>query len=642
MLRTALLIVSLVQQPDTVRLPEVVTTATRLGPGAGTVTTSHTVLTGAELRERGIILLVDALRDVPGMALVQAGSYGAATSLFLRGGESDYVKVLVDGVPMNAPGGAFNLANLTTDNLERIEIIRGPASVLYGADAVAGVIQVFTRQGAGPLSHAVSLEAGGRGARRVGGSVAGAGRAGSLAVEAGSLGSDGLYAFNSAYRNSGISARLALPADAPIEASATVRYGDRRANFPTGSGGVPSDSNQYTTERQLALGIDLSRAIGRGAVLRARGGWSRTDDGFRNRLDHPADTVGFGFQAARDGRVDRSGIDLQLVTAASGWLAGAVGVHYEDERQRQSGSTTSNFGTGIATDLDTFRAARSTRALYTEAALSPSGRLTLTGGGRLDDNSAFGTFVTWRLGGSLRPREGLTLRGQVGRAFKAPTFPELFARSPFEVGDPGLTPERATSWEVGVDQLLADGRVQLSAAWFDQRFRDLIQYASAEPGEPTYGNVAAATARGIELGVVLVPAHRLRLSATATALRTRVTDDGGNVSPAFQEGERLVRRPAFSAALAGRWQATARLLLRVDVHHLGPRADVDYRGFPSERVELPGRTTADLAVTTLLPVAGPEVAVTGRIENLFDTRWEQAVGFPGRGRLAFIGLRVGR
>lgn len=642
MLRAALLLTSLLQQPDTVRLPEVVTTATRLVPATGTVTNSHTVLTGAELRERGIVLLVDALRDVPGVALVQTGSYGAAASLFLRGGESDYVKVLVDGVPMNAPGGAFNLANLTTDNLDRIEIIRGPASVLYGADAMAGVIQVFTRRGTGPLAHAVSLEAGGLGARRVSGSVTGAGRAGSVAIEAGALASDGMYAFNSAYRNNGISARLALPVDAPVLAGVTFRYGDRRANFPTSPGGVATDSNQYTTERQLALGVDLSRTIGRVAVLHARGGWSRTDDGFRNRLDHPADTVGFGFQAARDGRVDRSGIDVQLVTVTTGWLAGAVGVHYEDERQRQAGSTTSNFGAGVATDLDTFRAARSTRALYTEAAISPSARLTLTGGGRLDDNSAFGTLATWRLGASLRPRHGLRVRGHVGRAFKAPTFPELFARSPFEVGDPGLTPERAMSWEVGVDQSLAEGRVQLTAAWFDQRFRDLIQYASAAPGEPTYGNVAAATARGIELGVVVVPSARLRLSATATALRTRVTDDGGNASPAFREGERLVRRPAVSASVAGRWQATARTVLRIDVHHLGPRADVDYRSFPSERVELPRRTTTDLAATSLLPVSGPEVAVTGRIENLFDARWEQAVGFPGRGRLAFIGLRVRR
>src|SRR5690606_6210182 len=119
-----------------------------------------TVLSGDELRLRGMPLLIDALRLVPGVHGVQTGSYGAPASIFVRGGESDFTKVLVDGVTINSPGGGINLANLSLDNVERIEIVRGPASVLYGADAMSGVIHVITRDGKGPASAAVEASGG--------------------------------------------------------------------------------------------------------------------------------------------------------------------------------------------------------------------------------------------------------------------------------------------------------------------------------------------------------------------------------------------------------------------------------------------------------------------------------------------------
>src|SRR3990172_3387986 len=148
------------QAKDTVRLPEVVVTPTRVATARASVAASVTVLSGTQLRERGITSVVEALRDVAGVAVVQPGSFGALASVFLRGGESDHVSVLVDGVPLNQPGGAINLADLTTDNVDRIEIVRGPVSVLYGSDAVAGVVQIFTRRGRGPLRVAAAVEAG--------------------------------------------------------------------------------------------------------------------------------------------------------------------------------------------------------------------------------------------------------------------------------------------------------------------------------------------------------------------------------------------------------------------------------------------------------------------------------------------------
>src|SRR4051812_28299999 len=148
------------QSPDTGRLGTVVVSASKVPRPADALTQAVTVLSGDDLRARGVTRVTDALREVPGAMLVQSGSYGALTSLFLRGGESRYTKVLIDGVPVNAPGGSFDFSHLTTDNIDRIEIVRGPASVLYGADAVTGVVQIFTRHGASAPSASLSARGG--------------------------------------------------------------------------------------------------------------------------------------------------------------------------------------------------------------------------------------------------------------------------------------------------------------------------------------------------------------------------------------------------------------------------------------------------------------------------------------------------
>src|SRR5207249_7759284 len=138
------------QQPqDTVVLKPIVVTATRVPVAADLVASAVTVLRGADLVAQGIRTVADALQTVPGAHIVETGSYGGQTSLFMRGGESDYVKVLLDGVPLNDAGGGIDLAHLTTDNVDRIEVVRGPVSVLYGSDAVTGVVQIFTRRGEG-------------------------------------------------------------------------------------------------------------------------------------------------------------------------------------------------------------------------------------------------------------------------------------------------------------------------------------------------------------------------------------------------------------------------------------------------------------------------------------------------------------
>ncbi len=229
---------------DTTRLPELVVTPTRLPTPPDAVVSSVTVMEGDDLRARGVRFVQDALREVPGAAVVQGGSFGAVTSVFLRGGESDYVKVLIDGVPANQSGGAFNWANLTTDNVDRIEILRGPGSVIYGSDAVSGVVQIFTRRGEGGFSVEGGAEAGTFGTVNGHGGVLGGTPRLTYSADASRFATDGTYRFNSDYGNTALSGSVRGLPDSRTDASLSVRFTDSRYHFPTDFAGVPADSNQ--------------------------------------------------------------------------------------------------------------------------------------------------------------------------------------------------------------------------------------------------------------------------------------------------------------------------------------------------------------------------------------------------------------
>jgi vitamin B12 transporter len=630
------------QQADTTRLPDLLVTATRTAWDAEAIPAATTVLRGDDLRARGVRFVSEALREVPGMMLVQTGSYGAVTSAFMRGGESDYVKVLVDGVPLNAPGGALNLADLSLDDIERIEVVRGPASVLYGADAMSGVVQLFTRQGGGRLQGEAAGRGGSFGNREVSARVAGGAGRWRVSAAGSQFGSDGLYDFNNDYRSTVGSVRADLRDDRGGAIAVTARLGDVRAAFPTDGSGVPVDRNQFTTEASLLLGVEARRPIGRAIVATVLGFARRVDAGAQNRPDAPADTLGFGFDSDRDARSWRRGAEARMDWSAAPTVRLSFGTGIEREEEEQASRTVSDFGSGAFTQRDTFAADRTTQHLLAQLLAEPARAVALQAGVRLDDNSAFGTFTTARLGVTLRPTAGARVWLSAGTAFKAPTFSELFATSAFEVGNAGLLPERSRNLELGAERALVDGRVVVGATAFRQQFRDLIQYVSAPAGEPTYANLQGADVRGLEAALTVRPSHRLAIRAHWTWLETEVTDTGATASVVFTQGASLLRRPGTSGGLT----ATAALAggtLGLAVTRVGSRADADYRDFPAARVTLPSYTLVDASLD--LPVvrrrqAGAGIDLTLRAENLFDRAYDQVVGFPGRGRTVMGGGRV--
>jgi vitamin B12 transporter len=609
-------------------LAPVVVTATRLDVAEQAPSITATVITGEELREKQITTLQDALQLVPGVLAVRSGSYGGQTSLFMRGGQSDYVQVLVDGTPVNDPGGFLDIANIGIDNVDRIEVVRGPASVLYGANAVTGVVQIFTRDGRGPGRLTLDLSGGSYGARD--GQLAllaGDDRvSGSLSVA--HHGSDGIYDFNNASRQDDYSGALRLAPDDRSSIHLSLRHVNARSHIPTNGFGVAEDSNQFHDVTRSVGSIDAARFLTQRleAHLLLTGSDAHTRSA--DLPDTPDEQCAFCYDS-RAGTY-RAGADARLAFYASPDLALTVGSLYERQRQHSSGSEARG---------------RTIDAFYGQATGNIGARASFGAGIRLDDNSAFGTFSTYRLSAGYLLGARTRLHASLGTAFKEPTVDQTSSTSPFVRGNPDLRPERIRSWELGLSRSFGNGAVVLSATYFNQRFRDIIQYDPMPPSEgaPNYVNVGAARANGAEVEARAAVARIWDLRASYTRLATRVTDAGvdAGAGATYVKGERLLRRPSDLATLSVGVRPSPRGALHIDVGYVGNRVDIDFASF--QRVEAEAYTKVDLSGELALlhsRVERDPLALTLRIENLFDSDYQQIYGFRSPGRAVHLGVRM--
>ncbi|MGH7516952.1 MAG: TonB-dependent receptor plug domain-containing protein [Gemmatimonadales bacterium] len=637
------------QEPqDTTALAEIVVTADRYPMRADSVAATITVLTGEELRSQGIRYVGDALRQVPGVQIVQNGSFGATASLFLRGGQSDYVKVLVDGVPANQPGGSYDFSALTTDNVERIEVLRGPASVIYGSDAVTGVVHIITRGGSGRERAG----AGGRGAEFdalvEGGTYDSFRWEGSARGDAGPLGwsaslsrftTDGAYEFNNRFRNTVASALLRLRPGSRSDVTLSGRWTDGRFQFPTDFTGAVVDQNQFATNRELTISLDAAHRLF--PALEARLVVGRYESDIASD-DRPDPAPGPSSLSLRDAEMGRWTGDARLVFSGLPRALLMGGVSLDDQEERVASEF--DFGFGATTDL--FEASRRNWGYYLQGTLEPTSRVRLTAGGRVDDNERFGTFWTWRASGLVFASATTRLRAAAGTAFKEPTFFENFATG-FVTGNPDLQPERSTSFEAGIEQDLAARRVTLGVTGFVQRFRDMVQFtfAVANPGDPNYVNIAEADANGVEAALEVRNVGPLAAGVSYTYLESNVADAGFAVGAdeEFVEDLPLIRRPkhSFSARVNTAWQLPVQL--GAVLTYVGARDDLRFAQFPdpTRRIELPSYVTLDLSGTATLLSArrgAPGLGLRARVENLFNERYEQPAGFPARGRVVLVGV----
>lgn len=593
---------------DTVTLTPVTITATRLPVTRGGTPAAITVITGDELRARGITRLTDALRDVPGASVVQSGSFGSQTAVFLRGGESDYTKVLIDGIPLNDAGGAIDLAHLSVADVERIEIVRGPASVLWGSDAVTGVIQIFTTRAS--RSHLrLSARGGTYGTRDVTGDLAIVRGTTGLSATAASYDTDGVLDFNNGYRNRHVSVAARLEPSARKSLRVAVRHSRATYHYPTDFLGAPVDSNQYRREKRLVAGIEGSVPVSDRATLRLTLGANELDGISDNQVDRPDDFAyhdeSESSRRLADGRVDVAlPLDATLTTGAD-WT-----------HQRET--NTSNFD-----------ASRVNRGYYVQLLAGSGSPWVVTLGTRIDDNEKFGTFVTSRASAAWRFASGTRARATFGTAFKEPAFAEVFNTS-FTRGNATLQPEHSRSVELSVEQKVLSGGSTIAVTWFDQRFRDRVDFIAFPPDSAVFGtfaNIGRATASGLEVEARVRPFFGVGVSASYAYLETEITEDDFG-----REGQRLLRRPMHTARTTIAYSREAGSLA-VTAHRVGSRHDVGY-------VRLPWYTIMDIAgELRILRRAASEWALTLRLENALDEEYEAIANYRAPGRTILVGGR---
>jgi vitamin B12 transporter len=626
------------QAKDTAQLGTVVVSATKVPRPAATLSQAVTVLLGDDLRARGITRVTDALREVPGASIVQTGSFGGITSLFLRGGESRYTKVLIDGVPVNAPGGSFDFSHLTTDNIDRIEIVRGPASVLYGADAVTGIVQIFTRRGSDQGRASLGVRGGTYHSLDFDGDAVGSTPLGGFSVGAAHHSTDGIIPFNNEYRNGTLSSALTLAQGAAGDARVAARYTTAEFHFPTDFTGQPVDSNSYRVQHRLTVGFDGGRNLTPNVQARLLAGnndvWDLSED-----IAVPFGGTAPQHSASRS-RGYRRNVEGRLVFSLPSDATVTFGGTYEKEHENSSNAS-GNVG-APTTETDSFDASRHNIAYYSELLGNLTDRVNYTIAGRVDDNSDYRRFATYRLGMNAAVVPALRIRASLSTAFNAPAFNQL-RPTLFTIGSPDLRPEKIRSAEIGFATNFHPEVVRLSASYFTQRFGDLIQFVNGGPPAfpGSFANLTAARSNGYEAELQLTPVANWRGTASYTIVNPRVTA----VDPAYQGtdrvGDELIRRPTHSGSLVVSYSRPWGMSLGTAVSYVGKRPDTDFSQFPSPRVTLPAYTKVDLSAEyPLMGLKRGGFTLNARVDNVFDKRYDEVLNFTSPRRTILVGGRA--
>jgi vitamin B12 transporter len=606
-------------------MDETLVTATRTETPVRELGVSTTVVTEEEIKERQAVDVLDVLRTVPGYSIVRNGGRGGTTSLYSRGGEDNFTKVLIDGVSVNLGGGAYNFGSLLTENFERIEIVRGPQSALYGSDAIGGVINFITKPGEGKPSLRASTSNGTYlkgdknyvGEQSVGFTGGNKWIGASLAYAR--VDDNGYLDVNQDYWNNTFSGRVDVYPLDNLNLTFTGRYEDSKFKYPTENAGDrfgPLDPNQDQKTDDWVGGINVQYQMRPWLEHVVLFGYHYNDQRINDPQDLPADLWGAFFS---DTEEKRTSVDyhFNIRYPSTGTVRSTftAGFEYQDENYDQQSGLDEN---------------RDNRGWYAQEQLSFFNRLHLTAGARYEDNSEFGNEFVPR--GSVAydlTKTGTTLRGAAGKGFKAPTFTEQFSQG-FATGNPDLDPEKSYSWEVGVDQALWKNRIFLGATYFYQKFDDLITYIFGV--SPNFENIQETKSQGIELMALCKPGYGFTFGSNYTYLDTEVTDDGGVGGPGtyFEEGKDLLRRPAHTASGYVNW-AWKGFQIRLDGLYVCERDDLDYRDPVSpNRVTLDDYFIVDLATSYTFNLNDRFIKgfkIFGKVENLFDEHYEEAFGF---------------
>ena len=597
-------------------LTPIVVGATRVPTPEDQLGSTVTVITAADIAKKQQRTLPDVLQSVPGLNIVQTGGPGGTSTIFMRGTNSNHTKVFIDGIDMgdpSTPSGAFDFGHMTTADVDRIEVLRGPQSGLYGADAVGGVINIITKTGKGPPMFSGAAEVGSFSTFNQDASVNGSQSRFNYSFSATHLHSEqtpvtplsvlptGQKRVNDGYDNKTYSTKLGAQVSDNLDLGLVARYIDSELKL-TGDDSntsIPQAGRTNSTTQQLfTRGTAHTQSFD--GLLDQTVGFAYTDYTRRDLSPGSSPTHNSGNRVKEDwqGNVPLGENNI--------FVSGL-----EHQREELTGSHSAH------TD---------TTGGFVEIQSSYDNRYFNTVNLRQDDNSSFGGHTTYRVAPSILMSESQTrLKGSYGTAFKAPSLQQLFVDFPSDgfYSNPNLQPEKSVGYDSGFEQTVLDKAVKFGSTYFHNDIANLI--ASNDAGT-TNINIGKAETYGFESFV------DYKASSTLTVRGDHTYTLANNVV----KDQQLSRRPKHKASLTTAWQATTPLSLSATMLYVGPWIDGN-RDFSISRMKTDSYTVFNVAGTYDL---GGGVAAFARIDNLFDERYENPVGFQRPGLGFFTGIRV--
>ncbi len=602
---------------ETKKVDPVVVTATTVETLAEQLGVALSVIPGEDFKTYQYSTIDDAFRNIPGVTVTQQGSYGKLSTLSIRGANANQVLILVDGVRVSSPTlGQTDLSDISPDLIERIEVIRGGQSTLYGADAIGGVVNIITKKGTGPFAATLENMGGNYDTLRNRLSIGGTYKIFNYSLSGSHLESNGQFQNDNANINA-VSGRIgvSLPFDSSL--SFVYRYNKTDTGVPVKSVFPPPqpivpiiNPNAKQQTETTVMSLEGKTRPVEWWESRARISRYTNNQGFQDPVD-----PGFDFDVPFRSQVDVVRREAEWLNSffIGKWSTTTLGFGYRHEEGDNKG---------------VFRTARSVPSVMFEEQLRFLDRLFITGGFRIEDDSVFGQAKTGQGSVAFVIKEtGTRLRGSAGTGFRAPTFNDLFFP---DFGNPNLLPERSQTWDAGFDQSLWQNRVRLTFTWFATHFTDAITCCVVLPTAPFGGPVNAGKARskGVESSAEVDILPSLVASFTYT-----YTDTDN-----LQTNRPLARIPRHSGSAGLTWEPIPRLSLFTQVYVVGSQFDSYGDVYNS------GHTRVDAGGTyRLLDQLGwlQRLELVARAQNILNEQYAEVRGFPALGANFLIGLRAG-
>jgi outer membrane cobalamin receptor len=576
------------------------------------------VISHEDISDRQELWLAPILGTSGGINVVREGPFGGITTMFLDGGNSNYTKVLIDGAPANQSGGDIDLEGFDLDNVDKVEIVHGASSALYGSDAMTGTVELFTHRGTTTIPIVTVFADGGTfGTGHGGGKISGVLGKFDYSASASYFSTDGQEQ-NDYFRNTALSGAFGYKFSENNQIHATLRN-------DSNDGGQPGQTFEPTPDDHINQHNFFASLIwefthGPHWKYRLQG----TDAYIRQSIFDP------DFESNTFNRFYRTGLDAQASYVAQRGVV-TLGYVYEVENGEPGGPP---------------HVRRNNQAGYIEGRYQFWRRLLVTAGGRVEDNASFGTKAVPRTGISYQARYGhdfwgaTRLRASFGLGIKEPTFVQSFEQDPCFPGNPDLRPERSTTVDAGIEQMLASDRLKLTVTYFHNDFHDIVSF-SEDPtptamcpfGTGTFFNTDKARAFGALSAFEAKVTNWLRITGNYTYDDTKVLVAPNAFDPTLTPGNRLFHRPLHTANLTmnARWRQTNWMLAGT---YVGRATDSDFFGLGI--TSNPSWVRWDFAATVPIHYG---FSVTSHVENLFDRHYQDAVGYPALGRNFRLGMK---